>query len=103
MDQSPIAASALRVLLSLGGIIQGELDIVESTELIICEHGRAVAIRSDSELHWQSTEIGQNLAELRVHTVLTRSQIYRTDREPFHHSSYLLEAKPVRPRRIAVT
>src|SRR6266852_760474 len=102
MDQRPIAGTALGVLLTFGGIIQGELDIVKGSKLVICEHCRAVTVRGDGKLHRLSAEVGQNLSELRVHSVLTSAQINGADRQAFHHRSHLLEAKPVSPRRIAV-
>ena len=75
---------------------------MEGAELVISEYGRAVAVRGDGELHPQSAEVGQDLAELRVHAVLTGAQIDGADRQAFHHRSHLLEAEPVGPRRIAV-
>jgi hypothetical protein len=45
-DALPIAGTALRVLLALGGIIQRELDVVELAELTITEHRRAIAVGS---------------------------------------------------------
>src|SRR5258708_3476724 len=102
MDQRPIAGTTLGILLTFGGIIQGELDIVKGTELVICEHCRAVTVRSDGELHRLSAKVGQNLSELWVHSVLAGAQINGADRQALHHGSHLLEAKPVSPRRIAV-
>src|SRR5258708_35022802 len=102
MDQRPIAGTTLGILLTFGGIIQGELDIVKGTELVICEHCRAVTVRSDGELHRLSAKVGQNLSELRLHSVLTGAQINGADRQTFHHKSHLLEAKPLTQRPIAV-
>src|SRR5580765_3312038 len=102
MDQGPIAEAALGILLAFSWIIQGKLDIVEGTELVISKHGRAVAVGGDGELYRQSAEVIQNLAELRVHSVLTGAQIDGADGQAFHHRSHLLEAKPVSPGRIAV-
>src|SRR5437867_4577094 len=102
MDQPPVSGTALGILLTFGGIIQGELDIVKGSKLVVCENGRTMPIRGDGELYWQSAEVGQNLSELRVHSVLTGAQINGSDRQAFHHRSHLLKAKPVSPRRIAV-
>ncbi len=51
VNQGPIAAATLGVLVGFAGVIQGELDIVKGTELVVSEHGRAVAVRCDGELH----------------------------------------------------
>src|SRR6266481_1730635 len=102
MDQGPIAAAALGILLAFSWIIERELDVVEGTQLVICEHSRAVTVRGDGELHLLRAEVSQNLSELRVHSVLTGAQIHGADRQAFHHRSHLLEAKPVGPRLIAV-
>src|SRR5258708_1100675 len=102
MDQGPIAAAALGILLAFSWIIQGELGIVVGKELVMSKHGRAMAVGGNGELYRQSAEVIQNLAELRVHSVLTGAQIDGADRQAFHHRSHLLKAKPVSPRRIAV-
>src|SRR5260370_2021757 len=100
VDQSPIAGTALGILLTFGRIIKGKLDIVKGPKLVVCENGRAMPVRCNGELQRQRAEVGQNLSELRMHSVLAGAQIDGADRQAFHHSSHLLEVKPVSPPRI---
>src|SRR5262249_3138438 len=80
MDQCPITGTSLCVLRSLGRIVEGELDVMKGAQFIIAKHGSTVAIRGDRELYRFSPEVSQNLAELRMHSVLAGAQIHRAHR-----------------------
>src|SRR5258708_32988189 len=84
VDQSPIAGTALGILLTFGRIIQRKLDIAKGSKRVVWENGRAMAVRWNAELQRHRAEVGQNLSELRMHSVLAGAQIDGADRQACH-------------------
>src|SRR5215472_14394409 len=102
MNQFPVSSTTLGILLRLRWVIERKLDVVKRSQIIIFEKGNTVTIGSDGELRRASPEVRQDLSEVRMHSVLPRSQIHRTDRKSFHHCLHLIQGETVRARWVAV-
>src|SRR5258708_6722593 len=102
VDECPIAMPALRILFRFCGVIERELDVMESTELIVFQNSNTMTIGSDSELDRFRLQVGQYCLEVGMHAVLTGAEIHRAHRQAFHHGLHLIEEETIRASGIAV-
>src|SRR5579862_3184833 len=102
MNQFPVTWAALAILFRLGWVIERKLDVMEGTQVIVFQNGDTVTVGSDGQLHGPSSQVSQDCLELRMQSVLARSQVHGTNGKAFHYGLDLIERKTVRARRIAV-
>src|ERR1700751_93693 len=102
MNQFPVTWAALGILFRLGGVIEGKLDVMEGTQVMVFENGNAVTVGSDGELHRSSSQVSQYRLVVRMHSVLARSQIHGANRKAFHHRLDLIQRETVGASGVAV-
>src|SRR5689334_10927171 len=93
VNQVPISSSALRVLFSLRWVIERELDVMESPQVIVFQNSNTMAVGGDGELHRFCLQIGKDWLEVRMHAVLTRAKIHRPYGQAFHHCLHLIQGE----------
>src|SRR5216684_2468996 len=77
VNESPVAGTALCILLGLSWVIDRELDVVEGAQFVVFQNSHAVAVGSDGELDGLCAQVG-------------------------HNCLYLIQRETVRTNRIAV-
>src|SRR5271167_1143883 len=102
MNQLPITWAALGILFRLGCVIERKLDVMEGTQLMVFQNSNTVTVGSDGRLHGPRSQVRQYRLELRMHSVLARSQVDGANRKAFHHRLDLFERKTVGTSGIAV-
>src|SRR5262249_3349898 len=61
-----------------------------------------MSVGSNGQLHRSASQVSQDFPELRMHSVLTRPEIHRANRESLHHGFHLTDGQTIRASRIAV-
>src|SRR6202167_4866021 len=77
VDEFPIPFPALRILLDLRRVIERELDVMESAELIVFQNSNAMTIGSDGELNRFGAEVSEHCLKVGMHAVLSGAEIHR--------------------------
>src|SRR6202023_908867 len=102
VDQLPIAVSALCILFRLRRVIERKLDVVKGAQFVVFQNSNTMAVGSDGELDGLCAQIGQYRFKLWMHSVLTGTQIHRTDRQSFHDGLHLIQREAISAGWISV-
>jgi hypothetical protein len=75
MNEFPVSGTALRILLRLGGVIEGKLNVVKGTNFAVCQDSDAMTIGSYGELDGSCMQVSQYRFEVRMQAILSGPQI----------------------------
>src|SRR5258708_1006565 len=102
MNQFPVTGAALGILFQLSRVIERKLNIVEGAQVMVFQNGNTVTVGSDGEFHRPSSQVSQYSLEVRMHSVLARSQVYRAERKALYDGFHLIQGEAIGASWIAV-
>ena len=103
MDQLPVSAAALGVLVCFSGIIEREFYVVKCAHLLVLKNCDAVSVRGDRELYRLSAQKVEKGQKVRVHSILAGAQIDRAKRQTLRDGFYLIQSESIDAIGVAIT
>src|SRR6266496_2548400 len=103
MNEFPVTCAALLVLFSLGRIVEREFDIMKCAHMFIVQYRDAVTVGRYRQLHRFVSQIIKDGEKLRMHSILSRSEVDRPNRQMRHHIANLVQCQTINAIWISVT